>query len=132
MSIAATRRSLPVVFAGVLVAGIALLGARIGRADSTPIGPLPPGPVATTATRPGQLVAVALPSASTSSGLVWRVARSYDSAVVKELSEADVGTSVVLVYKVVGRGDTTLVFALTRGDTSSKAVKSSTQKIHSA
>jgi hypothetical protein len=39
---------------------------------------------------------------------------------------------VVVVFKVVGRGDTALVFALTRGDTSAKAVKAATHKVHSA
>ena len=115
----------------VCAAAFALLTAAVGSADSTPIGPLPKGPVASTTTAPGLLVAVALPHASPSSGLVWRVARKYDSGVVKEISEADVGSSVVLVFKVVGRGSTSLVFALTRGDASAKAVKSATHKIHS-
>ncbi len=96
------------------------------------MGPIPAGQVATTATRPGQLVAVALPHASASSGLVWRIARRFDSTIVREVSEADVGSNVVLVFKVVGKGNTSLVFALTKGDTSSKAVKSVTQKIHSS
>jgi hypothetical protein len=122
---------LPAVSAALALAvALALLTAVAGRGDSTPIGPLPPGPVASTTTKPGQLVAVALPRAS--SGLVWRIARGFDSGVVREISEADVGSSVVLVFKVVGRGDTSLVFALTRGDTSSKAVRSATHKIHSA
>ncbi len=125
------RRLLALVAFSVAVLGM-LLGAGAGRADSTPIGALPAGPVTSTTTKAGQLVAVALPKASDSSGLVWRVARSYDPAVVKEISEGDVGSSVVLVFKVVGRGDTSLVFALTRGDTSSKAVKSATHKIHVA
>ena len=119
------------VLSAVCAAAFALLTAAVGSADSTPIGPLPTGPVASTTTKPGQLVAVALPHASASSGLVWRVARKYDSGVVKEISEADVGSSVVLVFKVVGRGNTALVFALTRGDASAKAVKSATHKIHS-
>ena len=114
-----------------LVMAFVLLSAPAGYADSTPIGPLPPGPVATTTTKPGLLVAVALPHASKSSGLVWRVARRYNAGVVREISEADVGSSVVIVFKVVGRGNTSLVFALTRGDASSKAVKSATHKIHS-
>ena len=63
---------------------------------------------------------------------MWRLARSYDSKVVRELSEADIGRNVVLVFKVVGRGDTALVFALTRGDTSGVAVKAIKHKIHSA
>jgi hypothetical protein len=40
-----------------------------------------------------------------------------------------VGASVVLVFKVVGRGKTLLAFGLTRGDTSSKAVRSARHKI---
>jgi hypothetical protein len=118
-----------------LAAGLAMcavLGAGIARADSTPIGPLPAGPVASTTTKPGQLLAVALPNTTSTSALVWRVARAFDSNVVREVTEGQVGTSVVIVYKIVGRGDTSLVFALTRGDTSSKAVKSATYKIHSA
>jgi hypothetical protein len=102
------------------------------RADSTPVGPLPPGPVSTTTTAPGQLVAVALPRAAEKSGLVWRIARRYDGRVVHQVSEADVASNVVLVFKVVGRGSTSLVFALTRGDTSSKALKAVTHRIRSS
>jgi hypothetical protein len=124
------RRAIALATAGVLLA-VMLAAAAAGRADSTPIGPLPTGSVATTTTRPGLLVAVALPHARAGTGLVWRVARRFDSRVVRQLSEADLGGSVVLVFKVIGRGDTSLVFALTRGDTSARAVKSATQKIHS-
>ena len=113
----------------ILAAGVVLTRAAAGRADSTPIGPLPSGPVSTTTTGPNQLVAVALPHAAKKSGLVWRIARRYDSSVVRQISEADVGVNVVLVFKVINRGHTSLVFALTRGDTSSKAVKSSTHQI---
>jgi hypothetical protein len=114
--------------AGAMVASM-LVGAGVARADSTPVGPLPAGPVSTVTTKKGQRVAVALPRASAASGLVWRVARSYDSRVVRQLSEADVGSSVVLVYRVAGTGSTSLVFALTRGDTSSRAVKAATYRI---
>ena len=101
----------------------------VARADSTPIGTLPRGPVSTITTSPSQLVAVALPHASKKSGLSWRIARGYDANVVREISEADVGANVVVVFKVVGRGKTSLVFALTRGDTSAKAVKAATHRI---
>ena len=102
------------------------------RRDSTPVGPLPVGPTTTTTTRPGLLVAVALPHAARKSGLVWRIARRYDSHIVRQISEADVRGSVVLVFKVIGRGDTSLVFALTRGDSSPRAVKAATHKVHSS
>jgi hypothetical protein len=116
--------------AALAIAGLActlFLSEPRARADSTPVGPLPSGPVTTTTTKPGLLVAVALPHAG--SGLVWRIARRYNATVVKQVSEADVGDSVVLVFKAVGRGRTSIVLALTRGDTSSKAVKSATYKV---
>ena len=126
------RNTLLLVASGVAAAALlALVGAGPGHADSTPVTSLPAGPMVTTTTKPGLLVAVALPRASQSSGLVWRLARKFNSGVVRQISEADVGTSVVLVYKVVGRGNTSLVFALTRGDNSPTAVKSSTHKIRS-
>jgi hypothetical protein len=86
-----------------------------GLADSTPVGPLPPGPSSTIETQKGQLVAVALPIRR--GGRVWRIARRFNSGVVRQVSEADVGQSVVLVFKVVGKGTTKLVFGLTRGET---------------
>jgi hypothetical protein len=71
----------------------------------------------------GQLVAVALPRQKASTGLVWRLARKVDSRVLRQLSEADVGPSVVVVFRAVGRGKATIVFALTRGESSSKALR---------
>jgi hypothetical protein len=124
-----TRRSLIAAGFAALVAAVALEVVAAARADSTPIGPLPAGPGSTITTGPNQLVAVALPHASKTSGLTWRLARRYDSSVVRQISEADVDTNVVLVFKVIGRGKTSLVFALTRGDTSSKAVKAATHTI---
>jgi hypothetical protein len=112
-------------FASALVASVALVAATAPNvdADASPVGPLPPGPVTTTSTKPGLLVAVALPAAPSASGRVWRLARRYDATVIRQVSEADVGSSVVIVFRVVGRGRTTLVFALTRGDASPKALK---------
>jgi hypothetical protein len=114
-----------------LMTGVFLTFAAGARADSIPVGPLPSGPVATVTTGPNQLVAVALPKARNGSGLVWRIARRFDPGVVRQVSEADVGTNVVLVFSVVGRGNTSLVFALTRGDTSARAVKALTHRIRS-
>jgi len=127
---AAARRNLILVVSAVLVTAFGLGIVTKARADSTPVGQLPPGPVSTTRTSLNQLVAIALPHASRASGLTWRLARGYDSTVVQEVSEADVDANVVIVYRVIGRGNTSLVFALTRGDSSSRAVKSSTHKIN--
>ena len=113
----------------IVVIGVALVIAATAGADSTPVGPLPPGPAASITTGPDQLVAIALPHAAKNSGLVWRLARRYDSSVVREISEADVDANVVVVFKVLGRGKTTVIFALTRGDSSPKAVRSATHRI---
>ena len=129
MTSAPTKRSLTALGFAILITAAALAIAPAAGADSTPIGPLPSGPVSTITTDPNQLVAIALPHASQKSGLVWRLARRYDSSVVRQISEADVDANVVLVFKVISRGKTSLVFALTRGDTSSKALKAATHKI---
>ena len=101
------------------VAAVAALAATFvtaGRADSPPVGALPSGPTSIIQTQKGQLVALALPKRS--AGRVWRIARRFDAAVVRQVSEADVGNSVVLVFRATGNGTTTVAFGLTRGETS--------------
>ena len=105
------------------VAVLALAGAWAAAADSTPVGPLPKPAVTKMTTAKGSLVAVALPTRSAPTGLVWRVARPLDTRIVKQVGEADVGPAVVLVFRIVGPGRASLHFALTRGDTSPKAVR---------
>ena len=101
-----------------LLAACSTLGlVESAHADSTPVGPLPAGPVQTITVTKGQRVAVALPKPSGSSGLVWRVARAYDAKVVQQIEEADVGdSSIVVVFKATGTGRTSVIFAQTRGD----------------
>ena len=85
-------------------------------ADAPPVGPLPKGPASQISTQKGELVSVALPGRT--NGRVWRIARPFNARVVRQVSEADVGTSVVvLVFKAVGKGTTTVVLGLTRGET---------------
>ena len=98
----------------VAVAAAAIL-AGVGLADSTPVGPLPMGPISTVQTQKGQLIAVALPHRA--NGRVWRVARPYNARVVQQVSEADIGKNVVLVFRASGAGTTTIAFGLTRGET---------------
>jgi hypothetical protein len=96
-------------------ASAALLVAGAGaEASAPPVGPIPKGPVASVTTQKGQLVAVALPKRG--SGLGWRLARRIDPAVLRQVSEADVGRSVVVVFQATGQGTARVVFALTRGD----------------
>jgi hypothetical protein len=54
---------------------------------------------------------------------VWRVARAVDPAILRQVSEADVGSSVVLVFRATGVGTARVVLALTHGDSSPKAVR---------
>jgi hypothetical protein len=91
-----------------------LLAVASASASAPPVGPLPAGPTSTIVTTSGELVAVALPHRV--GGRVWRVAREFDGKVVSEVSEADVGTNVVLVFKASGKGTTKLVFASTLGE----------------
>jgi len=100
----------------VLVAAAALVGtAGATRRSAPPVGALPAGPTSTIQTQKGELVAVALPSRG--GGKVWRVARAFDAKVLQQVSEANVGSSVVLVFKAKGSGSTALVFGLTKGET---------------
>ena len=61
------------------------------------------------------------PSVADRARLAGRAA--VDTRVVMQVGEADVGPAVVLVFRVVGAGRTTLRFALTRGDASPKALR---------
>jgi hypothetical protein len=124
------RRSAVALLAAGMLLGISapVVSASAARVDSTPVGPLPKGPVSTGKTKRGQLVAVALPRQKAAGRLVWRLARTVDRNVVRQVSEADVGPSVV-VFRAVGRGESSIVFALTRGEESEKALRSHTTRV---
>lgn len=112
-------------FAALVIAAVA---ATPALADSTPIGALPKGPVATITTQRGLFVAVALPHPA-DKGLVWRLARRVDPKILRQVSEADVGRNVIVVYQVTGKGQASIIYALTRGDTSSKALGTLTHRV---
>jgi hypothetical protein len=59
-------------------------------------------------------VAFALPHRQ--NGRVWRIARPLDSSVLAQVSEADVGASVVLVFRAKARGSAKVSFGLTQGE----------------
>jgi hypothetical protein len=105
-------RIVPVV--GGVVAAAVLAAAAPGAAP--PVGPLPNGPKSTIQTLKGQLVAFALPVPG--EGRVWRVARTFNARVVQQVSEGTVAKGiVVVVFRAVAPGTTTVVFGLTRGET---------------
>jgi hypothetical protein len=92
----------------------ACVTAATAAATAPPVGPLPKGPLTTIATTKGSLVSIALPSRA---GKSWRLARGVDSRVLVEVAEANVGRTVVVVYRAVGRGSLRVAYALTRGET---------------
>jgi hypothetical protein len=94
---------------------------------STPIGSLRAGPTSTIDVRHGELVAVALPQRST--GRVWRIARPIDGRVLSQVSEANVGASIVLVFRAKAVGSTTVSIALTESDVSAKAFESRVYRV---
>ena len=98
-----------------LVLVCALTVAGVATATAPPVKVVPAGPVATIVTQRGQLVAVALPQAA---GKSWRQARTVNAKVLRQVSEADVGANVVVVFRAVGPGKTTVLFARTRGEAS--------------
>jgi len=116
-------------FIVVVAAATGVGAATSASADSTPIGPLPEGLVTTIETARGSLVGVALPRQNSATGLVWRVARRVDARVLKQVSEADVGASVVVVFRAIGKGNATIRFGLTRGESSGKALRSATYDV---
>jgi hypothetical protein len=110
-----------------LAALVACTAAAGAGAASPPIGPLPAGPAATIGTSTGELVAVALPHRG--AGRAWRIARAFDGTVIRQVSEADVGTNVVIVFQARRAGMAKVAFALTRGDRP-KAYESRTFTVH--
>lgn len=95
-------------------------------ASAPPVGPLPRGPVAAISVQRGQLFAIALPKPS--AGRVWRIARAYNGKVVTEVSEGVQQGNIVIVFRAVHAGRTTITYALTRGETS-KALQARTFKV---
>jgi predicted secreted protein len=83
--------------------------------SAPPVGPLPKGPVQTVERSQGTTFVLALPKPGVA-GRSWRVARSYDSGVVRQVGEGTRPSGAVWVtYQAVGPGTTRIAYALTRG-----------------
>ena len=98
-----------------LVAVGVLAFAGTAVASAPPVGPLPKAKVTAVKTTRGSFFSVTLPVRN--GGYTWRIARPFNSRVVGEVAEADVGPTVVLVFKAVGRGRTSIVVGETKGET---------------
>jgi hypothetical protein len=100
-----------------ITAGAAIVALALSvpaLASAPPVGPLPPGPVTSISTSKDSLVSVALPSRA---GKSWRLARAVSPKVLVEVTEGNVGSTVVVVYRAVGRGSVSVRWGLTRGET---------------
>jgi hypothetical protein len=109
-----------------VAAALTLAVALPAGATSGPVGPLPPGQVTSVVAPRGSLVSVVLPKGA--QGRAWRQAGTVDTSVLKQVSEANVGPNVVVVFKAVGSGSTKVAYGLTRGETP-KAYASVTYKV---
>ncbi len=123
-----TRLSLLAVCAAAVSVPL-LIRPDLSPADSTPVGALPRGPVTTISVWRGAPVAMALPEPSSVSGLTWRLARPVDSTVLRQSAETEAGGTIVVLYRAVGAGTVRVVFALTRGDASAKAVATRSYRV---
>lgn len=110
---------------------VVLLGVALGAgvlsmsatATAPPVGPLPKGPVTSIQVEHGQLFALALPKPA--KGYTWRGAKNTNVNVAKPLDEGELNGNIVLVYKALKAGKTTIAYGLTKGETK-KAYQSRT------
>ncbi|MES1246382.1 MAG: hypothetical protein ABUS54_01760 [Actinomycetota bacterium] len=107
----------------VIAASLVLVAAA--GATAPPVKNLPPGPLSTIKTKAGELVSIALPKKA---ALSWRLAQNTNTKVVREVGEADVGSNVVIVFKALAAGRAKIVYAQTKGE-SSTATASKTYSI---
>ena len=99
-----------------LAAALALLLFAPGaRASAPPVGPLPKGPVTTIRVQHGLLFAIALPRPA--ADLTWRGARQSDATVARPLDEGELNGNIVFTYRAGRKGTTTVVYALTKDET---------------
>lgn len=113
------RGTLDTVLRCLLVALVATLAsataACAAQASAPPVGPLPTGPVTTIHVQRGLLFSIALPRPGP--GLTWRGARQSDPTIARPLDEAELNGNIVFTYRAGHPGSTTVVYALTRGET---------------
>ena len=110
----------------VVLLGVAFTAAVLATsagASAPPVGPLPRGPVTSIQVGHGQLVALVLPKPA--GGYAWRGAKNTNVKVARPLDEGELNGNIVLVYKALKAGKTTIAYGLTKGETK-KAYQSRT------
>ena len=98
-----------------LLVVVAAAAVATASASAPPVGPLPSGATKAVVVKAKRTFVITLPK-SKDPGLVWRIARTYRSAVVRQLDEGETKSSVWLRFRSLAAGNTSLVLALTRGE----------------
>ncbi|MEO9174143.1 MAG: hypothetical protein ABI317_01430 [Gaiellales bacterium] len=109
-----SRQMLGRTLALLVVLGLGAGSAAAHTTTAPPVGALPAGPTATVHMKKGQVVTFALPHGV--HGRVWRIKGSINGKILREVSEADHGTRLDVVFKAVGKGVAIVRFGLTRGE----------------
>jgi hypothetical protein len=109
----------------IAVIAAALTIAAAAGASAPPVRHIPTGTVSEIKTARGELVSIALPKKR---GLSWRLARNTNTNIIREVSEADVDNSVVIVFRALKAGHANVIYAQTRGE-GTKAKSSKTYAI---
>jgi hypothetical protein len=99
------------------VFAVAAISAAAALASAGPVGPLPNGPTTVVHVAVGKTYTARLPQPKVA-GRVWRIARPFDGKIVSETREAETKQQVLITFRAVGKGTTSVVFAMTLGERS--------------
>jgi hypothetical protein len=97
----------------IAVSALAVTGLP-AQASAPPVGALPKGPITSIQVQHGQLFSIVVPRPR--AGLTWRGARASDATIARPLDEGELNDNIVFVYRAGHRGNTTVVYALTKGE----------------
>lgn len=104
-------------FIAAIAAAVVLSAVPAAVASSTPVGPLPKGPVVLLTVKPKEQFTIVVKKRPAKTGLVWRIARAFNPKVVKQVGEGETATTVWLRFRGAGKGQTKIVLAVTKGET---------------
>lgn len=95
----------------------ALVAPALARAEATPVGALPKGPVFRIGVLRDGTFVVRAPKRPAKTGLVWRIARPIDPKVVREIAEGEDRLNVWIRFKAFKAGVVRVVLGLTFDET---------------
>ena len=81
------------------------------QAATPPVGTLPKGPLTTITSQAQGYVSVVLNRGQ--SGLIWRIARPYNTQIIVLTAKTNLGDLTLWVFRTIKPGTTTLRYALT-------------------